>query len=176
MFVIPGSVKASRQRQIISDKAKEIEKLTAYVSEKNMQDLRKHTEMLMDRLSMFTTEIETAGECTFAISNIAQRLGTRDFSTKQDGHKAFSKVDNSELLLAAKIDISCRGSSDQFLRLVNEYERYRPIVLIEKFSISVSDDGLNEIKMSLTILIDNRPEKVTSKKDIPETDHIWRGV
>ena len=176
VLVVPMSITASRQRQAILDKAKEIETVSDYVSEKNLKDLKKQTDMLLDRLGKFTAEMHLASECTYAISNIAERLGTRNFSTKQDAYEAFSKVENCELLLAARIDISCKGSSDQFLRLVNEYERYRPIVLIDKFSIEAADDGLNKIKMSLTILIDNRRGKLTSYKNGSGINLIWRGV
>jgi hypothetical protein len=155
VVVFPIHLAVSHKSNEVSEMSSEIKRMRKYVSDENFARLKERQRSLAETLDGFVAGSLKAGECTYAIADVAANIGVGDFTTKQKTTKGFSQIQNCQFLKKTQLDVSCNGSYIKFLRLVNEYERSRPVVLIDKFAVRVSEDGQNEIKMSLLILVDN---------------------
>jgi len=160
VVVFPIHLAVSRKSNEVSEMSSEIKRMRKYVSDENFARLKERQRSLAETLDGFVAGNLKAGECTYAIADVAANIGVADFTTKQKITKGFAQIQNCQFLKRSLVDVSCNGSYIKFLRLVNEYERSRPVVLIDKFAVRVSEDGQNEIKMSLLILVDNQIDDI----------------
>ncbi len=160
VVVFPIHLSVKHKKKEVTDMSAEVERMRIYVSDQNFERVQQQAGDLADSLNRFVSSSSMAGQCTYVISDIAGKTGASDFTTKQKTPKALSQIQNCQLLKAALVEVSCKGSYLKFLRLINEYERSRPVVLIDKFAITVVDGGQNEIKMSLLILVDKQDEAI----------------
>lgn len=163
VVVFPIHLAVSRKSHEVSEMSAEIKRMREYVSDENFARLKELQRSLGDMLDGFVGGSLIAGECTYAIADVAANIGLADCTTKQKTTKELSQIQNCQFLKRSLVDISCKGSYIEFLHLVNEYERSRPVVLIDKFSVKLIKDGRNEIKMSLLILVDNQTENINCK-------------
>lgn len=160
VVVFPIHLAVSRKSHEVSEISAEIKRMRKYVSDENFVRLKERQRSLTDTLDGFVAGSLMAGECTYAIANVADNVGLADFTTKQKTTNEFSEIQNCQFLSRSLVDVSCSGGYIKFLHLVNEYERSRPVVLIDKFSVRLLKDGINEIKMSLLILVDNQTDDI----------------
>jgi len=160
VVVFPIHLAVSGKSQEVSEMSTEIKRMHKYVSDENFARLKERQRFLAESLDGFVAGSLKAGECTYAIADVAANIGVGDFTTKQKTTKGFAQIQNCQFLRGSLVDVSCNVSYIKFLRLVNEYERSRPLVLIDKFVVRVSEDGQNEIKMSLLILVDNQIDDI----------------
>ena len=155
IVALPVRIKISRLQARITVKNKEVRRMVEYVSEENLDHLKKLHEDLRHRLGTFVSNADMVNDSICEISRIAEQVGVRDFKTRQKSFDGFEPVANCQLLSAANVQVECRGTYFQFLKLVNAYERFRPIILIDRFSFHNDGGKFLVIKMTLTILVNN---------------------
>jgi hypothetical protein len=160
VVIFPIHLAVSRKSREVSEMSAEIKRMRKYVSDENFIRLKERQMSLGATLDGFAASSLKAGECTYAIADVAANVGLADFTTKQKTTKELSQIQNCQFLKRSLVDVSCNGSYIKFLHLVNEYERSSPVVLIDKFSVNFIQDGSNEIKMSLLILVDNQTDDI----------------
>lgn len=153
VVVFPIHLAVNRKAMEVSNMSAEVDRMRMYVSDQNFNRIEQQSGNLTDSLGRFVSSGAMAAQCTYVISDIAGRTGASEFTTRQKTPKALSEIPNCQMLKAAFVEVSCKGSYLKFLRLINEYERSRPVVLIDKFTVTVAQGGQNEIKMSLLILV-----------------------
>lgn len=131
---------------------------TEFVSGKYLDKMREQVARLETEINKYLVPGEEAKTNAFRVSQIAEQSGVKGFSTKFRTSSTATVVDNCPQVETSRIDISFQGQYKQFVRLINDFERHQPIVLVESFSIIASDKGdkLNKVKIALTILVDNR--------------------
>lgn len=151
--VLPIHLAVTRKKAEAENMSWVVERVRDHVSVKNYERLVEEGYALAERLEGFVSGSSMTGESTYVISDIAGRTVALDFTTKQKTAKALSEIQNCQLLEAAHVEVSCKGSYLKFMRLVNEYERSRPVVLIDGFTVIVTDGGESDIKMSLLVLV-----------------------
>lgn len=153
---LPVDIMVTRQQKKIVSLADEIESVREFISDRNFKEMQERKEYLTGLMDRFVSRRLRAHECTYLISEIARKEGAADIAARQNWQKGFSPVINCQSLQSASVDLSCKGSYLQFLKLVNRYERNRPAVFIDRFSFEVNDNGSSKIDMSLSILVDSR--------------------
>jgi hypothetical protein len=153
VVVFPIHMAVNHKEKEVANMSAEVDRVRMYVSDQNFNIVEQQAGDLSDSLGGFVTSGSMAGQCTYVVSDIAGKTGTSEFTTKQKTPKALSQIQNCQMLKGALVEVSCKGSYPKFLQLINEYERSRPVVLIDKFAITVDESGQNEIKMSLLILV-----------------------
>lgn len=158
--VFPLHQAVSQKKVEVAVIFKELTRVREYVSEENYRRLMDQRAFLARTLEGFVASGSKVRECTYTIADIAGNVGVSDFTTKQNTAKGSSEIQNCQLLKRALVDISCKGSYLRFLQLVNEYERARPLVLIDKFTFSATEGDDNDIEMSLLILVDNQSKDI----------------
>jgi hypothetical protein len=158
VVVFPIYLAVNHKEIEVAKMSEDVDRIRIYVSDQNFKRVQEQARDLTGGLDGFVSNGLMATRCTYVISDIAGKTGASDFTTKQKTPKALSQIQNCQMLKAAHVEVSCKGSYLKFLNLINEYERSRPIVLIDKFSITVFDDGQNEINMSLLVLVDKQDE------------------
>jgi len=159
-FSVVFPIRQAAKRKVIQVEkiSAELKRMRVYTSDENVKRLQDEQRNVANTLSTFVAASSMANECTYLIGDIAGRVGLYDFRTKQKASGKLTQIKDCQLLRKSVVEVSCRGSYVKFLKLVNEYERSRPVVLIDKFTLVSKNDGMNFIKMSLVILVDKRNE------------------
>lgn len=160
VVVFPIHLAVSRKSHEASEMSAEVKRMRKYVSDENFARLKERQKSLTETLDGFVADSLKAGEFTYAIADVATAIGVADFTTKQMTTKGLAQIQNCQFLKKSLVDVSCNGSYIKFLRLVNEYERSRPVVVIDEFAVTFTEDGHNQIKMSLLILVDNQTDDI----------------
>jgi hypothetical protein len=158
--LLPIHLAVKKKSVEVTQMLSELKRVRQYVSDENFNRLNDEGVFLADSLEGFVAGSSMAGECTYVIGDIAGKVGVGDFTTKQKTAKALSEIANCKLIQRAYVEVSCKGTYMKFLQLVNEYERSRPVVVIDDFRITVAGDGQNEIKMSVLILVDKQSDAI----------------
>lgn len=122
---------------------KEVEKLTAQLDEK------RHT------LEAFCVGFETLPELTLKISEKANELNLSSFSIKSRSDQVKKEIPGYKGLYQSIMDVSFYADFNTFAKFVNTLERNRPVIFVDKFSISntrqSSVDRGNPVKMTLSV-------------------------
>ncbi len=148
--------------QIIERLSNEIAKLNnpfGPVGERGLHMFDERLEMFHERYSDFVVEPDYVHNFPLKISQIAKKIGIRSISTKGKTGLLYSEIPNCERIVTSHINISWTGTYRQFAQLVNALERYRPVILIDRFRVSRSSlsSKLNEINIGLVIIVE-KPE------------------
>jgi len=158
--VLPIHQAAVRKKAEVLVIFEELKRIREYVSEENYNRLKYQKSFLSKSLEGFVASGSMVRECTYSIADIAGSVGVYDFTIKQKTEKGSEEIQNCKMVKRAIVDVSCKGTYNEFLRLINEYERARPLVLIDKFSFTSTEGGMAKIEMSLTVLVDNQSGEI----------------
>lgn len=155
IIALPVQLKVSKAQDRIAAKTDQARDMVEYINQENLDRLKKSRQDLKHRLGTFVSNADMVNESIYAISSIAEQVGVKDFTTRQESFDGFKPIANCQMLAAANVQVKCRGNYFQFLKLVNAYERFRPVILIDRFSFRNDGSKYLAIKMSLTILVNN---------------------
>jgi Tfp pilus assembly protein PilO len=121
--------------------------------------LSKEIEELQDQLQNFVIDFEDSANLTFDISQIANEKKVGSFSIKTKEDRSDSKLPDCEHLSEDDIEIRfTTGNFNQFATFLNALERHRPVVFVDKFTISQStqnEEG-HKVNMSLSVFVKKR--------------------
>jgi len=119
--------------------------------------LNKQTEDSRNRLKNFVIDFEDSTNLTFDISRIANEKEVASFSieTKSDSDRGTATPDY-KYIFESQVNISfLTASFNQFAALLNALERHRPVIFVDRFTITRSERGRSEhqVNMSLAVFI-----------------------
>ena len=160
VVVFPIHHAVAGKSQKVSQMHSEVKRMHTYISDENYNRLTEQEKLLCETLDSFVASSKMAGESAYSIADVAANVGVGNFTTKQKTMKGFSQIQNCQFLTKSIVEISCTGSYIEFLQLANEYERSQPVVLIDKFTFTVNQNGQNGIKMSLLILVNKNSKPI----------------
>jgi hypothetical protein len=156
LFLFAYMIVFSPQRQAknqIDDKFNETAKLyeiSRNAADKATQDrLNKQLEALRDNVKTFVTDNDSAG-LLLGIKKNSDGKKLWSFSNKTAEN---TEIANSKYICENHIYVTFTAGFNQFAEFVNALERYRPVVFVDKFFITRSDDvnGGNEVSASFAV-------------------------
>jgi hypothetical protein len=92
---------------------------------------------------------------TFDISQIADRLKVTGLSIKS---KVNQPIPDCKHISESQIYISFDATFNQFFAMLNELERHRPVVFIDKFAVTRSNSSYskNDVSMEMSVFVTKR--------------------
>ena len=155
-FLLPVHRKRIRIRNEVQKQTALFNHASELISKNSLHSSQDRLIKCKERFERFVTASDKATDLALAISEIAEELGIRDLATRGRTGWVLSEIPNCETILMSRIEISWNGTYRQFVRLVSEFERHRPVILIDKFVMEPSNrsDKLNEFNMHLAVLVE----------------------
>ena len=126
--------------------------------------LNKQIESLRNKLEAFVIDFEDSANLTFDISQIAKEKNVSSFSIRTKNTRKDSAIPNSNYISENRFDISFTANFNQFATFLNALERHRPIVFVDKFTITrpitrpKQDNSGHEVNMSLAVFVRKRQD------------------
>ena len=164
--VYPTQIKAAKIRKQVDGITAQYDQAMEFVTGKHLERMRRQVDALQDELDTYLVAGDEARSNAFRVSQVAEKTGIKGFSTKHRTANTLTPIDNCNRIAMSRIEISFKGMYEQFAVLINEFERHKPVVLVDSFMISRSDrdDELHDIGVGLTILVDNRKSEPAGLK------------
>lgn len=126
----------------------------------NQERLKRKIENLDNNVGDFVINFGDSANLTFDISQIADALKVTELSIKSKGNHP---LPDCEHISENQIYLGFSGPFNSFFALLNALERHRPVVFVNKFAITRSNQERsgNDISMELAVFVTKR--KVSSK-------------
>lgn len=131
--------------------------------------LNEQIESLRNRLGDFVIDFEGSANLTFDISQIASEKKIVSFSIKNKDSKGIVAIPDCSYICENQININFTGGFNQFAAFLNALERHRPVIFVDKFMISSSqDDSSYKVSLNVVALVkkqqdDKGADKITAK-------------
>jgi len=115
--------------------------------------LNEQIEHLRNRLQDFVIDSENSANLTFDISQIAGEQRLASFSIKGKDNSQVLAIPNCNHIYENHIDVSFTAWFHQFATFLNALERHRPVLFIDKFTVSSSrGDSGPQVSINLVVL------------------------
>lgn len=121
--------------------------------------LNEQIERLQGRLEDFVIDFENSANLTFDISQIANEKKVASFSIKSKDDRGPSTISEANYIRENHIVISFIGGFNQFATFLNALERHRPVLFVDKFSITRSgqDDSGYQVSLNVAAFVKKQP-------------------
>ena len=122
--------------------------------------LNKQVEHLRDKLKVFVIDPEDLADLIFDIGQIASEKKVTSFNIRTKDSRRGSAIPDCKYLCENQIDISFTASFNQFATFLNTLERNQPVVFVDKFTITRSDQDYSghHVDMNLAVLLRKRQD------------------
>ena len=167
--LVLGPQKNSKKR-IESELAekKQVYKSALRAAQKETKNqLNEQIEHLQSRLKDFVVDYEDSANLTFEISQIASEKKVASFSIKGKDNLVLSGQPDSKYISENQIVISFIGGFNQFATFLSALERHRPVLLVDKFTMTRSgqDDSAFRVSLNVAAFVRKQHEnKITDKR------------
>ncbi len=156
----------------LTEKKQLVESALRAAREETKIQLNEQIERLQSRLNDFVIDFEDSANLTFDISQIANEEKVSSFSIKTKDSRGLSKIPDCSYICENHIEISFTGHFKQFATFLNALERHRPVLFIDKFTITRSgqEDAKYQVALNVVVLVRKPQEGKTAGK---QPDQIY---
>jgi len=129
--------------------------------------LNEQIERLQSRLQDFVIDFENSANLTFDISQIANEKKVASFSIKSKDGRGPSTISEAKYIRENNIVISFIGDFNQFAAFLNALEKHRPVLFVDKFSITRSgqEDSAYQVSLSVAAFVKKQQSEELLSKD-----------
>jgi Tfp pilus assembly protein PilO len=122
---------------------------------------------LQNRLKDFVVDFEDSANLTFEISQIANEKRVASFSIKGKDNLVLSGKPDHKYINENHIVINFIGGFNQFATFLSALERHRPVLLVDKFTMTLSgqDDSAFRVSLNVAAFVRKQQETKTSDKN-----------
>ncbi len=121
--------------------------------EETRVQLNGEIDRLQERLADFVIEFEDSANLTFDISQLAKEKDVGSFSIRGRDRSAVSPILGCESIEDSHIDLSFTGQFGQFAGFLNALERNRPVLFVDTFSITRSDQAQTDHRVNMDLAV-----------------------
>lgn len=174
MFVL-GPQRSSKKRlenKIAEKKQLHESALRAAQPETKIQS-KEENESLRNRLKYFVFDPEEFANLTFDIDQIASEKEVASSSIKSAEGQSVSAIADCNYISESHIDISFISGFNQFATFVNALERHQPVLFVNKFTISRSNQDDSVYQVSLDVAAFVRKQQGEETADKPSAQIYW---
>ena len=134
--------------------------------------LNEQIERLQSRLKDFVIDFEDSTDLTFDISQIANEKKVASFSSKVKKSGRLSTMPDCKYIRENHIVISFIGDFNQFATFLNALERHRPVLFVDKFSITRSgqDDSGYQVSLNVAAFVKKQQSEELLSQDAKTAD------
>jgi len=129
--------------------------------------LNEQIERLQSRLEDFVIDFENSANLTFDISQIANDKKVASFSIKSKDGWGPSTISEAKYIRESHIVISFIGDFNQFATFLNALEKHRPVLFVDKFSITRSgqDDSAYQVSLNVAAFVKKQQSEALLSED-----------
>jgi Tfp pilus assembly protein PilO len=130
--------------------------------------LNEQIESLQNRLKDFVTEFEDSANLTFDLSQIAEEKKVASFGSKVKSNRGITRnKDEYKYIHENQINISFTGDWNQFATFLNTLERHRPVIFVDKFTITRAgpDESVFRVNLNVAAFVRKQQGDETAKKN-----------
>ena len=127
--------------------------------------LNEQIESLRSRLQDFVADFEDSVNLTFDLSQIAEEKKVASFGSKVKSNRGIAKKkDSNKYIQENQINISFNGNFNQFATFLNALERHRPVIFVDKFTLtrSARDESVFLVNLSVISFVRKQQEVKTA--------------
>ncbi len=134
--------------------------------------LNEEIERLRSRLKDFVIDFEDSTNLTFDISQIANEKKVTSFSSKVKKSGGLSAIPDCKYICENHIVVSFIGGFNQFATFLNALERHRPVIFVDKFTITRSgpDSSVYRVSLNVATLVKKQQSEGLLSQDGKTTD------
>jgi Tfp pilus assembly protein PilO len=128
--------------------------------EENRVKLNEQIEELRNKLNSFVTDFEDAANLTFDISQLASDKQVDSFRIKSKEKRGRAAVPEPEYIDENHLAVSFTAGFNEFATFLNALERHRPVVFVDRFTItrSKTENSAHKVSMNLAFFMRKRQE------------------
>ncbi|GAG81841.1 unnamed protein product [marine sediment metagenome] len=161
MLVLAPQEKNKKQiEEQLAEKKQMYESALKASREESKIQLKERIERLRSGLRDFVIDFEDSANLTFDISQIANEKQISSFSIEGKEVRGGSAVPQSNYLSENHIGVSFTAGFNEFATFLNALERHRPVVFVDKFTITRSKQGdsAHQVNMDLAVFVRKRQD------------------
>jgi hypothetical protein len=164
MYALAPQKKSKKQiASRLAEKKQMYDAALEAAQEKTKVRLKKQIEQLQNSLKDFVIDFEDSANLTLDISQIAGERELASFSikgTKGKTSRRGSEIAGCEHILENYITVSFTAAFNQFGAFLNALERHRPVLFVDKFKITRSeqDGSRHPVDMELAVFVRKRQD------------------
>ncbi|MBL7185097.1 MAG: hypothetical protein ISS70_02140 [Phycisphaerae bacterium] len=150
----------------LTEKKQVVESALRAAREETKIQANEQIERLQSRLKDFVIDFEDSANLTFDISQIANEEKVSSFGIKAKDSRGLSAIPDCSYICENHIEINFTGGFTQFATFLNALERHRPVLFIDKFTITHSErEGAGyQVGLNATFLVGKPQEGKTAGK------------
>jgi len=167
LFVLkPQKDHIRRTENELAENKQVLESAVIAAQEEAKIQVNEQIERLQSRLKDFVIDFEDSANLTFDISQVANDRKVSSFSIKAKNNRGLSAIPDCSYIFENHLEISFTGGFGQFATFLNALERHRPVLFIDKFTITRSEREGTEYRAGLdvTFLVGKLQEDITAGK------------
>ena len=159
MLVLAPQKKHKEQvEKRLAEKKQMYDSVLKMAQEETKIRLSEEMEYLQNSLGNFVVDFEDLANLTFDISQIANEKGVGSFRIASRDSRGSLAIPNCDYICESHIDISFTAEFNQFATFLNALERHRPVIFVDMFTITRSEqeDSGHEANMKLAVFVRKR--------------------
>ena len=166
-IIVLGPQKNSKKRieNELAEKKQVYESALRAAQKETKIQLNAQIEHLQNRLRDFVVDFEDSANLTFEISQIANEKNVASFSIKGKENLVRSGEPDCKYINENQIVISFTGGFNQFATFLSALERHRPVLLVDKFTMTRSGQDDSAFRVSLNVAAFVRKQQKTKTSD-----------
>ncbi len=118
--------------------------------------LNKQMEQWRNKLKDFVANPEDLAGLTFDIGQIAKDIKVDSFSVKAQDNGKSQDIAGSQYICENQINVSFKADFNKFAAFLNATERHRPVIFVDKFTITHAnqqDNSASQVNMDLSVFV-----------------------
>lgn len=152
-YVAPVQAQVDQKRRALSEQTASMKHATELIGNNGTSSSAKQLEVVDKHFGQFVVSPNIAHDFSLEVSRIAEAIGIKDITTKNNSPGTFEKIPNCKKIVENEIKLSGTGTYSQFARLVNATERCRPIVIVDRFTMDAEEEKDEYCKINITFKI-----------------------
>ncbi len=165
----PQHLNGKQLEETLTEKKQSYESAQSAARETTRNQLSQQIQQLRDRLHDFVIDFEDSANLTFDIGQIANEKKVASFSVKGKERRTTSAVADCNSISESHMDISFVSGFYQFATFVNALERHKPVLFVNEFTITRSNqsDSVYEVTLDVAAFVQKPRERETADKASP---------
>ena len=154
----------SRKRAAIENQLAEAKKLCSAAEEttqeKTCAELNRQIDKIRGKVKDFVVDEKDYADLTFAISKMASDKNVSEFSIRTQENRPDSANTGFSQIFEKHMSVSFSSGFNQFAGFLNALERYQPVIFVNDFRMTRSEDkpAGHKININLVVLVRKRSD------------------
>lgn len=125
----------------------------AVTQEKTRAELNRQIEKIHDKVKNFLVDEKDYADLTFAISKMASEKNISEFSIRTEDKQQGSANAGFSHIYEKHMSVNFTSGFNQFAGFLNALERYQPVIFVNNFRMTRSEDKPTGHKISMNLVV-----------------------